>query len=1068
MKLPWLGRTLLWFCLIFPPIIAIIPPVCGAERKVTVGVYQNEPSVYADQDGAIKGFYIDLLEHTAAREGWQLVYVLDSWENIFRKLLIGELDLLVGIAYTQERAEKVDFTQESAFSNWGQAYLWNPDLDAIPKLKNRIVAGLQDDIYFLRFRAMLDQFGIKHQSMAMPDYESVLQTVARNDADVGIIPRSTGTLLDKRYDVYKSSIVCCPMEIRFAVPRQRNADLLRALDRDLREMKGDNESYYYQAFNTWFEGGAKKPLPSWVKPLLGGTVVMVALLFVVNLLLRNRVRARTRELEKEIGVRERAEVAMRAAMRNLLTLEVTPGVYWVQVPEVGLYILCGCPGEVVKHLMHRGHIGMTSRDGVAFETGPNAILLSDLLVQNGGFSNLAEFPVLQMLYRQGTILPNHPNNTGRKPLLIGSPEQVRAQLAYIHRGNYGLLTREEIMACGVDPATAGILMNIKLKFAFGAIQAPESFLDTCMVEWEEVEIRDGVTVARTGSNRYCFRFKGESTEVDLNLPAGVGYEPPYPLGRHQLGQHRFAVVHTGEGDGWDVNRPSMGSIILFHGRIFLIDASPGILQSLTALGVDISEVEGIFHTHAHDDHFAGLPALIQTDRRLRYCATPLVRASVTKKFAALMSLDENHFANLFQIQDLVEDAWNDCGGLEVRPILSPHPLETTMFLFRARDDDGVEHTYAHWADLSSNKVLDGMVGDGPNDVPAAFVARVKQNYLLPADLKKLDIGGGLIHGVAEDFRHDPSKRLILAHYARHLTTGEMEIGSETSFGAEDVLIPGQRDYRLERAADFLRAFLPTTDEEELLALLNHPVVHYNAGTIILKGEKSADTLADVGMILSGTVAYLNASAKMFNHLAFGSLIGCETLFGEHPERNMDTPARSPEAWQGECRRQWTYRTVSHCAIIRIPVSAFQGFLERNGLLADMSALMGKISFLRKTWLFGEHTTMLTLSHIARNMERLRFQHAGDLTPHVEGGTLWLVEQGELHLLDARGRKTETIRPGGFFGEESLLEPSAPANRVRTEGKVVVHRIRWEGLLQIPIVHWKLLEVHAKRRTARLS
>ena len=66
------------------------------------------------------------------------------------------------------------------------------------------------------------------------------------------------------------------------------------------------------------------------------------------------------------------------------------------------------------------------------------------------------------------------------------------------------------------------------------------------------------------------------------------------------------MVHVGEGDGWDVTRPCMGSIICFQGRIYLIDAGPGIEHTLTALGVSINEVAGIFQTHGHDDHFAGL------------------------------------------------------------------------------------------------------------------------------------------------------------------------------------------------------------------------------------------------------------------------------------------------------------------------------------------------------------------------------------------------------------------------------------------------------------------------------
>ena len=111
-------------------------------------------------------------------------------------------------------------------------------------------------------------------------------------------------------------------------------------------------------------------------------------------------------------------------MNKIEKILVAPGVYWVAIPDEYLYILCGCPADSVKHLMKTGKISIFDREvrslesgsgsfnhphgSVTSETGPNAILLSDLSVQNGDFANLAEFPVLQMLYRQGMILPNHP------------------------------------------------------------------------------------------------------------------------------------------------------------------------------------------------------------------------------------------------------------------------------------------------------------------------------------------------------------------------------------------------------------------------------------------------------------------------------------------------------------------------------------------------------------------------------------------------------------------------------------------------------------------------------------
>ena len=78
-------------------------------------------------------------------------------------------------------------------------------------------------------------------------------------------------------------------------------------------------------------------------------------------------------------------------MSKLKKIKVTEGIYWVEVPEAQLYILCGCPEDSIKHLMKRGLIVTQEKNGVNFETGPNVILLSDIAVQNGHFSNLSEF-----------------------------------------------------------------------------------------------------------------------------------------------------------------------------------------------------------------------------------------------------------------------------------------------------------------------------------------------------------------------------------------------------------------------------------------------------------------------------------------------------------------------------------------------------------------------------------------------------------------------------------------------------------------------------------------------------
>lgn len=732
--------------------------------------------------------------------------------------------------------------------------------------------------------------------------------------------------------------------------------------------------------------------------------------------------------------------ALQAAMKNLHTVKIISGVYWVQVPEADLYILCGCPADIVKHLMRKGFNSTAKKGDISFETGPNAILLSDMLIQNGNFSNLAEFPVLQMLYRQGMILPNHPNNTGTKPLLIGTEEQVKAQMEYIYRGNYGLTSTEEMLEAGVDGDLADEMMRLKMKFVFGKIRPTEELLESRIIEDEPVEIKNGVYARRVGLNQYEFQYKGKSTVVDLNLKTNEIYESPYELGFRDIKREYFAVIHSGEGDGWDIHRPSMASILMFQGEIYLVDAGPNILHTLRALSIDISEISGIFHTHAHDDHFSGLPTLMQSDHRIKYCATPLVRASVAKKLSALMSMDESKFSQYFEIHDLKFDKWNYFEGLEVKPMFSPHPLETNIFLFRALGEDGYK-TYAHWADITSFEVLKQMVTkDSPHEgVSQEFFNKVKTDYFIPADLKKVDIGAGLIHGQAKDFDGDKSEEIILAHTSTSLTLQQKKIGSERSFGTVDILISTPQDYLRRHAYQFLREFFPKVPLKRLQVLFTCPVVSFNPGAMI---QKKDDPVSNIFLILTGSVEFIHPEFEIQNILSNGCFIGDVSLL-------RNTPLSG------------TWRAVSHVHALRFPASLYRTFLEESELYEQMKSIQDNIEFLQETWLFGEGISYLVQNKIAQIMSQRDFTK-GELITKGESLGIYLIKEGELQIMNSKEEKIEALKPGDFFGEEVLFPEVTTDFQFKATKPSVFYFINESSLLEIPIVYLKLLEILTKR------
>ena len=729
-------------------------------------------------------------------------------------------------------------------------------------------------------------------------------------------------------------------------------------------------------------------------------------------------------------------------MAKIKQTEVIRGVYWVEIPEAELYLLCGCPEDATKHLMRLRLIVPIEKDGVTFETGPNVILLSDVALQNGKFCNLAEFPVLQMLYRQGMLIPGHPNNTGVKPLLIGAKDQIDAQMQYIYRGNYGLISNKEIIAAGEKPERAEMIMRMKLKFAFGQILPTEELLDHRVVEAAPVEIRNGVFIRRTRTNVFEIAYGGEEMTIDLTVKRGRNDRSAYPLGFHSIPRDYFSVIHSGQGDGWDINRPCMASILVYQGKVYLIDAGPNISYSLTALGIGINEIEGIFHTHCHDDHFAGITSLLRTDKRIKYYATPLVRVSVFKKLSALVSIGEDQFANYFDIKDLKFDTWNDLDGLEVRPVLSPHPVETSAFFFRTFWESRYL-TYAHLADLTSFAVLKNMITDDDSEpgISQEDFDLTREIYLTQVDLKKIDIGGGMIHGEAEDFKDDKSDKIVLAHRSEPLTNRQKEIGSSAPFGVADTLIPDTSGNLRRFAFGFLHTYFQGMDRHYLRTLLNNPIIEIMPGTIILRKGRVNE---EIYLVITGTVEKIRSEDDVYNVISAGGLIGEYT--GIHGLPSLST-----------------YRTVNFVRALRITTRAYTELIKKNNLWEKIDQRAKFRNSLEQTWLFGETISPPVLNKIADAMLLQEFG-AGTVLNDLPADAIFIVESGKVEQVQG-GEVSDVIGPRSFFAEEQVLFGTTQEISYRTVEPCRVYEIPGSVINDIPIVMWKMFETHELRGAA---
>ena len=81
------------------------------QKIIRVGSFEDTFN-YVDKDGVRRGFGYELMQALAGYTGWKFEYVKCDWTNCFDKLENGEIDIMGDISYTDERAQKMFFSDE--------------------------------------------------------------------------------------------------------------------------------------------------------------------------------------------------------------------------------------------------------------------------------------------------------------------------------------------------------------------------------------------------------------------------------------------------------------------------------------------------------------------------------------------------------------------------------------------------------------------------------------------------------------------------------------------------------------------------------------------------------------------------------------------------------------------------------------------------------------------------------------------------------------------------------------------------------------------------------------------
>ena len=326
------------------------------------------------------------------------------------------------------------------------------------------------------------------------------------------------------------------------------------------------------------------------------------------------------------------------------------------------------------------------------------------------------------------------------------------------------------------------------------------------------------------------------------------------------------------------------------------------------------------------------------------------------------------------------------------------------------------------------------------------VAAVKASYLEPADLKKIDIGGGMIHGRAADFVGDTSSRLLLAHTSRELLDAERRIGSGAPFGTVDVMIPGQQNFLLRDASEFLKGYFPSVPMERLHMLLNNSIVTFNPETIVIPAGRKPP---EIYLLLAGKVQMLTPDPDNSHYLFSGSMLAEAAAIQDRPSDE-------------------TYRSVGFVQALRLPSDLYRNFIERFYSSTELIEVRKTEEKLRQTYLFSDAVTSLTLFTLAKHCRISRLdagQHfvADPEQVHLVGKGRLSIGENEDHVVLGRGE---------FWGYDGLFEPAAHGSATAAQPPVLhalsaldgseIYSLPSRLVARIPVVRWKLFEAFRNR------
>ena len=177
--------------------ITVLPlPVSAEEAKfrtVRVGWYEGNYNT-TEPDGQKRGYSYEYQQAVAAHTGWKYEYVEGSWAELMSMLKKGEIDLLGGISYAEERSDSMLFSElpmgEDKYYFYVDPAHTDISISDLSTLNGKRIGMLPDSVPARMFHEWEKSHGVSAQQVDITGADDVRQKLQNHEIDGFILNES--------------------------------------------------------------------------------------------------------------------------------------------------------------------------------------------------------------------------------------------------------------------------------------------------------------------------------------------------------------------------------------------------------------------------------------------------------------------------------------------------------------------------------------------------------------------------------------------------------------------------------------------------------------------------------------------------------------------------------------------------------------------------------------------------------------------------------------------------------------------------------------------------------------